>query len=317
MNRIIVAEQLVDEIAGRLGATGSEVELLGVDRRGQGSPLGGATAALRWDLDDEGLHYVLAQAPGLQWIHSPSAGVENWPVAELRQREIVLTNAAGVFAIPISEWVLAALLMIAKRAHAMHDAQREHRWANELDLDELCDKTLLILGTGGIGREIAKRAAAFGMRIWGSSRSGAPVEHVERVVTGSAWHELLPEADYVVSTLPLTPETRGMFGATELRRMKPSSWLLNVGRGATVDEQALLAALHDGIIGGAAIDAWVEEPLPPDHPAWTTPNLIIWPHHSGSSPENTRRGLDLFADNVRRFVRGEELLNVVDLEAGY
>jgi phosphoglycerate dehydrogenase-like enzyme len=243
--------------------------------------------------------------------------VENWPVAELRQREIVLTNAAGVFAIPISEWVLAALLMIAKRAHAMHDAQREHRWANELDLDELCDKTLLILGTGGIGREIAKRAAAFGMRIWGSSRSGAPVEHVERVVTGSAWHELLPEADYVVSTLPLTPETRGMFGATELRRMKPSAWLLNVGRGATVDEPALLAALHDGTIGGAAIDAWVEEPLPPDHPAWTTPNLIIWPHHSGSSPENTRRGLDLFADNVRRFVRGEELLNVVDLEAGY
>ena len=317
MNRIIVAEQLVDEIAGRLGAMGPEVELLGVDRRGRGAPLGGATAALRWDLDDEGLDYVLAQAPGLRWIHSPSAGVENWPVAELRQREIVLTNAAGVFAIPISEWVLAALLMIAKRAHAMHDAQREHRWANELDLDELCDRTLLILGTGGIGREIAKRAAAFGMRIWGSSRSGAPVEHVERVVTGSAWHELLSEADYVVSTLPLTPETRGVFGATELRRMKPSAWLLNVGRGATVDEPALLAALHDGTIGGAAIDAWVEEPLPPDHPAWTTPNLIIWPHHSGSSPENTRRGLDLFADNVRRFVRGEELLNVVDLEAGY
>ena len=317
MNRIIVAEQLVDEIAGRLGAIGPEVELLGVDRRGRGVPLGGATAALRWDLDDEGLDYVLAQAPGLRWLHSPSAGVENWPVAELRQREIVLTNAAGVFAIPISEWVLAAMLMIAKRAHAMHDAQREHRWANELDLDELCDRTLLILGTGGIGREIAKRAAAFGMRIWGSSRSGAPVEHVEQVVTGSAWLELLPEADYVVSTLPLTPETRGMFGAAELRRMKPSAWLLNVGRGATVDEPALLAALHDDTIGGAAIDAWVEEPLPPDHPAWTTPNLIIWPHHSGSSPENTRRGLDLFADNVRRFVRGEELLNVVDLEAGY
>jgi phosphoglycerate dehydrogenase-like enzyme len=317
MNRIIVAQHILDELTPHLGELADQVELLGVDRKGRGTPIQEATAALRWDLDGEGLRYVLEQAPGLRWLHSPSAGVETWPIDEIRQRRIVLTNAAGVFAIPIAEWVVTAMLMIVKRAHAMHDAQREQRWANDLSLDELCGKTLLILGTGGIGREVARRAAAFDMRIWGSNRSGTPVEHIERVVTGDGWRDLLPETDFVVSTLPLTDETRDLIGAAELRLMKPSACLINIGRGATVDEPALLEALRAGTIGGAAIDAWVKEPLPADHPAWTTPNLIIWPHRSGSSPENTRRGLELFAQNAQRFVRGEELLNVVDLDAGY
>lgn len=317
MHKIIVGKHFVEQITEHLGELATQVELLGVDRQGRGATLTQATAALRLDIDDEGINTILEQAPELRWVQSFSAGVEHWPLDKIRRREIVLTNGAGVFAIPIAEWVLTALLMIVKRVHALHDAQREHRWSNELRLDELCGKTLLILGTGGIGREIARRAAAFDMRIWGSSRSGAPVEHIERIVSGTGWRELLPEADFVASTLPLTDATRGSFGVAELRLMKPSAWLLNVGRGATIDEPALLQALRDGAIGGAAIDAWTTEPLPADDPAWTTPNLIIWPHHSGSSPENTRRGLALFAENAGRFVNGQELLNQVDLEAGY
>lgn len=317
MHKIIVGKRFVDQIAEHLGGVAEQVELIGVDRQGRGATLTQATAALRLDIDDEGFNTILEQASELRWVQSFSAGVEHWPLDEIRRREIVLTNGAGVFAIPIAEWVMTALLMIVKRVHAIHDAQREHRWSNELRLDELSGKTLLILGTGGIGREIARRAAAFDMGIWGSNRSGASVDHIERIVTGTAWRELLPEADFVVSTLPLTAETRESFGAAEIRQMKPSAWLLNVGRGATINEPALLQALRDGIIGGAALDAWTTEPLPTDDPAWTTPNLIIWPHHSGSSPENTRRGLELFVENVRRFVNGQELLNQVDLEAGY
>ena len=317
MVRIVVEEQIAAKVAGQLEGLRTQVELVKVDRHGEGAALDQVDAALRWNLNRDGLRRVLDGAPRLRWLHSTSAGVESWPIDDLRRRGIILTNAAGVYAIPIAEWVLTAMLMIVKRAHAMHDAQREHRWARDIDLDELMGKTLLLLGTGGIGREVARRAVAFGMRIWGANRSGGTVEDIERVVTGDDWRSLLPEADFVVVTLPLTDETRSLIGPAELELFKPAAWLINVGRGATIDEPALLEALRSGTLGGAAIDAWVEEPLPPDHAAWSTPNLIVWPHRSGSSPQNSRRGLDLFVENVRRFARGEDLLNVVDLDAGY
>ena len=317
MFRIVVSDGLVKQIEERLGDVESPVELVMVDRAGRGAALEKADAVARADLSDEGLQHVLGAARNLRWIHSWSAGVETLPTDELRERRIVLTNAAGVYAIPIAEWVLTAMLMSVKQAHAMHDAQRERRWAADLQLAELLGKSVLILGLGGIGQAVAERVSAFGMHVWGTNRSGTPVEHVERVITGDSWREVLGEADFVVDTLPLTPATRELIGAAELRMCKPDAWLINVGRGATVDEPALLDALRRGIIGGAAIDAWVEEPLPPDHPAWSTPNLIVWPHHSGSSPANDGRALDLFMDNLKRFSRGDEMLNVVDLEAGY
>jgi phosphoglycerate dehydrogenase-like enzyme len=316
MVKIAVPSEIVRDVSERLQEMKVPAEVIAVDAEGHVPQLEQADALVRW-YGQERFRQLLDGAPHLRWVHSWSAGVESLPMDELRRRGIVLTNAAGVYAIPIAEWVLTAMLMAVKRVHALHDAQRMHRWTGEFELDELAGKTLLILGTGGIGREVARRAAAFDMRIWGTSRSGAPVEHVERMVTGDAWRELLPQADFVVDTLPLTPETHAIIGAAELAKFKPTAWLINVGRGATVDEPALLRTLAEGTIGGAAIDAWVEEPLPPDHPAWTTPNLIIWPHHSGSSPANMRRGIDLFVENIRRFANGEELLNVVDPEAGY
>jgi phosphoglycerate dehydrogenase-like enzyme len=137
------------------------------------------------------------------------------------------------------------------------------------------------------------------------------------VVQGEAWRDLLPDADFVVSTLPLTVETEGMIGVDELKRFKPGAWLLNVGRGATIDEQALMDALRNGQLGGAALDAWTTEPLLPDHPAWSTPNLVVSPHMSSSSEGVRMRGLTLFVDNIRRFATGHPLANVVDLSAGY
>lgn len=317
MVQIVVGDEIAGEVKARLGATTTQARILEVDQDGRGASLSEADGVLRWGLSGAGLRHVLETAPGLRWLHSVSAGVEHLPLDDLRRRDIVVTNAAGIFAIPIAEWVMMAMLMIAKRAHAMHDAQLGRRWSNDLRLAELMDKSVLVLGAGGIGQEIARRAVAFGMHVWGANRSGRPVEPFERIVAGDEWRELLPDADFVVVALPLTAATRSLIGAPELGRMKGGAALLNVGRGATVDETALLDALRSGVLGAAAIDAWTEEPLPPDHPAWQTPNLLIWPHHSGDSPENTRRGLDLFVQNLERFEQDRELINVVDLAAGY
>ena len=317
MLKIVVGREIADKLAAHLQAAGLQAAILEVDNDGRGDAYEDAEVVLRWGLSEAGLRHVLDAAPGLRWLHSVSAGIESLPLADLHRRGITVTNAAGVFAIPIAEWVMLAMLMLVKRAHPMHDAQRDGRWGSEMRLGELMDKTLLVLGAGGIGREVARRAVSFGMHVWGANRSGRPVEPFERVVGGDGWRELLPDADFVVVTLPLTAATNALIGARELSLMKHGASLINVGRGATIDEAALLAALGRGELGGAAIDAWTEEPLPPNHPAWTTPNLIVWPHHSGDSPENSRRGLDLFVQNVERFTKGQDLINIVDPEAGY
>ncbi|MGI8869722.1 MAG: D-2-hydroxyacid dehydrogenase [Mycobacteriales bacterium] len=293
------------------------IELVGVDATASEADLSRIEAAIRWDLDDAGFRRLLDQAPKLRWLHSPGAGVERWPLGELADRGIVLTNGAGVFAIPIAEWVLTAMLTAVKRTVAVNDAQRAHRWATDIQADELYGKTLLVLGTGGIGAAVIARASGFGMRILAGNRSGRPVGGAQRTIKGAAWRDALRDADFVVVTVPLTEETTGMIGADELRSFKPGAWLLNVGRGATIDEPALIDALTHGSLGGAALDAWTTEPLPPDDLAWDASNMILSPHMSGSSPANRARILALFMDNLRRFVADQPLINTVDLSAGY
>jgi phosphoglycerate dehydrogenase-like enzyme len=317
MPQVVLHRSIMDDVRRGLGPVADRVELVSVDEKGAGADLAQAEACIRWDLDDDGLRTLLDEAPNLRWLHSAGAGVESFPLTELTSRNITVTNAAGIFAIPIAEWVLAIMLTAVKGTFAVRDAQQQRRWTTEVEPEELYDKSLLVLGTGGIGAEVITRAAGFGMRIWGSNRSGRSIAGAERVVSGDGWRELLPDADFVVSTLPLTSDTHAMFGAAELQALKSSAWLINVGRGATIDEDALIEALRAGALGGAALDAWVTEPLPTDHPAWDTPNMIVSPHMSGTSAAARPRGLELIIDNVRRFADGEPLTNQVDLSAGY
>ena len=312
------ASDVLDDLRHRLAAppdVSSEVTLVALDD--EATDLTTVDGAVRWGVDADAFAALVDRAPRVRWLHSPGAGVEGWPLAELQRRQITLTNAAGVFAVPMAEWVLSVLLSAMTRVREVDTAQREHRWVDDLVSGELYGRTLLVVGAGGIGQQIIDRAAAFGLRIWAANRSGRPVTGAERTLAGEDWRAVVGEAHFVVLTVPLTAQTRGLFGAGDVARLRSDAWFVNVGRGGTVDEDALLDAVAGGRIGGAALDTWLTEPLPADHRAWDIPNVVVSPHRSGSSAAGRDRGLDLIADNLRRFAAGEELRNVVDLDAGY
>jgi phosphoglycerate dehydrogenase-like enzyme len=262
----------------------------------------------------------LDQTPGLRWLHTVSAGVERLLIPEVTERDgFTLTNNSGAYDIPIAEFVLAAILSAAKHLPDYQRAQEASRWDREHTHTELRDATLVVLGMGSIGGEVARLACGLGMNVIGVRRrldlSGIP--GVSRVVPPEQLAEVAAEADFIAVTAPLTPATRGLVSRDVIARMKPGAWIVNIARGAIVDEPALLDALREKRIGGAAIDAWWTEPLPPDSEWWKLPNVIATPHSSHSSPRVRERTLALFLENLRRWKAKEPLLNVVDVRAGY
>jgi phosphoglycerate dehydrogenase-like enzyme len=316
--QIIVAESVADRVREQVSTLALPVDVVVVAKDGVGTiDLSQAEALFVAGMSRATAEQILENASRLRWLHTGAAGIEGWDLDQLKDRRIMLTNSAGVHAIPIAEWVLHALLMIVKRGPEMVAAQQARRWHDQVKFDELTGKTLTLLGTGGIGREIARRAAAFEMHVWGVNRSGQPVAGFERISSGDDWRDLLPATDFLVIAAPLTDATRHLIGSRELALLPSRAWLVNVARGAIIDEPALIAALQDGTIAGAALDTFEQEPLPPESPLWTMPNVLISPHHSGSSPHSIGRMVDLFVRNLQRLVQDEPLINVVDLEAGY
>ncbi|MBN3948367.1 MAG: D-2-hydroxyacid dehydrogenase [Nostoc sp. NMS7] len=264
------------------------------------------------------LHKVLAAAPGIRWQQTPSAGVNHILTPIFLEHDIILTNGAGVHAIPISEFVLSLILYHAKQLRQLQAAHDQRTWRKSwLVLPELANSTVLILGTGNIGQAIAARIKPFGARVWGGRRRPEPLTNFDKIVVGNEWHALLPEVDYLVVATPLTPQTKALIDETVLRSLPSHAYLINVGRGSVVDESALTNALTEGWIAGAGLDTVSIEPLPPKSPLWSLPNLFITPHTSAISPALKGRITDLFLDNLERY-RGNKLLrNVVNKEAGY
>lgn len=313
--KIILPVQVADDIEPQLPA---DVQVVHMTTEAEfTAATHDAEVLLRWWSPGRSTDDLLRQAPAVRWLHTPSAGVDHVLTPLVRERNIVLTNAAGVHGVPIAEFVLAFMLNHVKGMAALQAAQAEARWLDRHSCRELTDAVLLIIGIGGIGQEIAKRAAAFGMRVWGSRRTAQPMPGVERVVGGAEWRTLLPEADFVVIATPLTAETRHMIDAAALRAMKSTTYLINIARGAIIDDNALLTALRAGWIAGAALDTFDPEPLPADHPYWTAPNVTITPHTTASTPLFRRRSAELFLDNLARYRDGRPLRNVVDFDAGY
>ncbi len=244
-------------------------------------------------------------ATRVKWIHSPGAGVERVLSPEIIASPVPLTNSAGVFATALGEWVIGAMIYFCYDLPRVLRNQAARRW-EPFQHPELYRQTLAIVGYGGIGRAIAERARAFGMRILTLGRKDM-----------AKLTEALAEADYVAVSAPLTAETRGMIGAAQIAAMKTSAVLINVGRGAIVDEPALLDALASKRLRGAALDVFLTEPLPPDHPFYNLENVLISPHCADDLPDSRERAIDFFVDNFERFRKGESLQNVVNKHAGY
>lgn len=266
------------------------------------------------DLDEE----KVGGFPELRWIHVISAGVELLPFAALKKRGIRVTNARGIHETPMGEYAVAVILQWTRKLHQFVDRQRRGVWDRSLRVEELSGKTVSILGTGAIGRGIAARLKAFGVKVLGMNTDGTPHSLFDETVAPHDLERLMRCSDFVVVTLPLTPHTRGFIGARELAWMKPTACLINMARGAVVDEGALLKALSEETIGGAILDVFEQEPLPADHPFWSRQNVLITPHISGRSPLYMSRALDLFSHNLRVYSSGEgEYINLLDLERGY
>ncbi len=264
---------------------------------------------------------MLERSPRLQWIQAGGAGVNSYDLADIARRGIVLTNSSGVAAPNIAEHIMGMMLALARRIPALVQSQAAHAWRDHVthrEVSELLGGTLLIVGVGDIGQELAKRAAAFGMEVFGvRRRAGSELPGFARVVGRDALPQLVASADHIVVTLPETTDTRGMFDAELIARMKPGSMLYNVGRGPVIDTQALIAALESGHLGGAGLDVTDPEPLPSDSQLWAMDHVLITSHTSGSTPRYWQRLLPLVTDNIRRIQAGERPRNVVDLEAGY
>ena len=254
--------------------------------------------------------------PSLRWVQLCSTGFNDNITPQVLDGTVTLTNAAGLHTIPIAESVLAAMLNHCKRLAQRRVDQKAHRWGR-LDNDELSGRTVLIIGLGEIGKRVARLCKAFDMTVIGTRRTAEPVAGVDEVFPVDALIERLAEADYVVAAVPHTPETEGMLGAEAFRAMKPSTYFINVGRGQVVDEPVMIEALREGRLAGAYLDALAEEPLAEDHVLWDMENVFIVPHDSHSSPFIGDRMVDIFCDNLRRYVARTPLENVCDPERGY
>ncbi len=266
----------------------------------------------------------LTHAKKLKWIHSTAAGVAQLMYPELRDSGIVVTNPSGVFSPPMAEHTMGLLLALARNfPDSTRHQDRSHWgqqdiWDKPQRLTELSGQVLLIVGFGSIGRELAKRARAFDMRVWGVTRSGkSDSTHAEKIVPASQLEEALPHADYVVIAGPETTDTRRLIGAAQIARMKPGARLVNIGRGSLLDEAALIHALEKGALAGAALDVTSVEPLPPESPLWKAPNLFITPHTSAVSDRLWHRETALLMDLLERWFDGREMFNQVDFARGY
>jgi len=265
-----------------------------------------ADVILNWTGSRELLQQVWRMAPRVRWVHSRSAGLYDLLFPELAESCVPLTNARGVFSEILGEFAIGAVLFFAKGFRRMVRSQEAGLW-DQFDTVEVAGQTMGIIGFGDIGKAAARRAEAMGMRVAPFRRGAGQQGKLD----------VLARSDYVLLSAPLTPETRGIVGAAELRAMQPGAVLINVGRGPLVDETALIAALREKRIGGAALDVFDQEPLPAGHAFYTLDNLLLSPHSADHTPDWKQRAMQMFLDNFERYRKGEPLRNVVDKSKGY
>jgi phosphoglycerate dehydrogenase-like enzyme len=259
---------------------------------------------------------VLARMPALRWIQALTAGVEGWLALPDLPPRLALTCARGTHRVQMPENILGALFHLTKPYAGIALDQKDRRWRRRVS-QTLAGTTLGILGLGVIGQELARKAQALEMRVIGTRRRPAPIPHVDHVYGPEDTDEVLAAADWVLLLLPATPETRGFMNAARLKRMKPSAYLLNFGRGELVADDDLIQAVTARTIAGAVLDVFTTEPLPAEHPFWTTEGILVLPHIGGLHPGRDHIVAGLFVDNLERFLAGQPLRETVDRARGY
>ncbi len=262
---------------------------------------------------------ILTRAPRLEWIQMMSAGVDRLRATEIWHSEVMITGVSGIHATPIGEFVLELMLMFAKKAPQCFQMKQNHEWRRFMPMG-LHGKTVGIVGLGHIGREIARLSKAFGMKVIATRRSAkiiASARYVDKLYPATKLPSLLTQSDFVVVSVPLTKETFQLIGEKELKAMKPTAYIINIARGNIIDEKALIRALEEKEIAGAGLDVTTKEPLPAESPLWDFDNVILSPHVSGGMEEYVARATDLFCDNLKRYLTGRKLRNVIDRTRGY
>jgi len=262
----------------------------------------------------------IAKAPKLRWFQTFGAGVNGFITPELRASDLIVTNASGIHAEPITEHMFGMLLMVTRRLAEAWDQQKTGQWRGYdfgANLDLIAGKTLGILGVGAIGGHSAHVGKAFGMRVIGLRRGGEPHPAVERMFTPAQRLDFFRESDVVMNSLPLTDNTKHFMSWDEFAALKPGAIVINTGRGATINTEALMAALRECRLKAALLDVTDPEPLPEGHPLWTMERVYITPHYSGGHPGYNERAGKIFLENLRRYMAGESMINVVDKNEGY
>jgi len=306
-----------DQRPPHLEALDGRVTLRYADAAGLASAVGGARALLLWDFSSTAVADVWSQCDRLEWIHVAAAGVDTLLFDGLRESRVTVTNARGVFDRPIAEFVLASVLAHAKRLHESHDLQREAVWRHR-ETRTVDGARALVVGTGGIGREIARLLRAVGLRVRGAGRTARTddVDFGDVVASADLVHQV-GWCDYLINAVPLTPQTRGLINADVFAALRPSAHLVNVGRGATVVQHELAEALVAGRFDGASLDVFEDEPLPVDSPLWSIPGVVVSAHMSGDVIGWRDVLARQFVANAERWLQGEPLENVVDTALGY
>ena len=277
-----------------------------------------ATVILSWSVSGPLLRDVFNMCPKVQWVHSRSAGLDTVLFPELIQSPVPLTNGRGVFSQSLGEFGLAAILYFAKDLRRMIANQEAGRW-EPFDIVEIAGQTVGIVGYGDIGRAVARRVHAMGMRVLALKRRAAAVADplIDRTFAPAERLEMIAQCDYIVASAPLTPETRSMIGEAEFAAMKPEAVVVNLGRGPVIDEAAMVRALASGRIKGAALDVFDNEPLAAGHPFWGMKNVLLSPHCADHTPDWTEQAMRFFLAQFERFVMGQPLENVVEKKQGY
>ena len=321
LGTIVVSFRLTEQHLEAIRAVAPEAEIVRIrDReewRARRAELGTRVEVIAGiqNPDDLNLDFL----PRLRWLQTGGAG-NDWLLRapDIANSDIMLTNGSGVAAIPIAEHVLTLMFALSRSVHGFAQAQRDHEWFRGGPLREIDGSTMGIVGLGPIGEKTAEKAHGLNMRVLGLRRDPTRTSaHVDRMLGPDGLTELLESSDWVVLASALTAETRGLIGESALKAMKDTAYLINIARGAIVQEKILIRALQEGWIAGAGLDVFAHEPLPSDSPLWDMPNVVVTSHRAGSTPHYNDRLVQIFIENLRRYRAGEPMINVVDKQLTY